>query len=208
MYSVTCPQCNEKKPGSKLTCTKCGASLTDVSVQVEQPSQSESSAVQDALVQQRVAVLQEKQKIENKIKVGADSFLWIAGLSLINSIVTLFGGSWRFLMGLGATLFVDAFAIGIARAIGSDSASIIVRIIAFIIDIGILGIFVALGILARKKHKWAFIVGIVLYGLDTLVFLIGFDIVNIVFHIFILAGLSAGLRTLKKLEDSEQKPGT
>src|SRR5216117_2936789 len=38
-----------------------------------------------------------------QLKSGASWFYWIAGLSLINSIVAFTGGQWAFLFGLGIT---------------------------------------------------------------------------------------------------------
>ena len=38
-----------------------------------------------------------------QLKSGASWFYWIAGLSLINSIAAVSGGSWRFILGLGIT---------------------------------------------------------------------------------------------------------
>lgn len=46
----------------------------------------------------------------------------------------------------------------------------IVRGVAFAIDVVIAGVVVLFGWLARKGHTWAFGTGIVLYGLDALLF--------------------------------------
>jgi hypothetical protein len=203
MYSVTCPECNEENPGSKLMCVKCGASLAGIPVQVKQPTPSEPSAVQALSEQRRMAAVEERVKIENQFQQGSGSFFWITGLSLLNSVILLIGGKWRFLMGLGATRLIDGIALVVADEIGGNGA-IIVRCIGFITDIGVSGIFVLFGIFARKRHRWAFIAGMILYALDGLVFLIGPDWVNIGFHLFILVGLNVGLQALKKLQNIEQ----
>src|SRR5690349_15552832 len=49
---------------------------------------------------------------ERKIKSGAGWFYWIAGLSLINSVIAATGAGWAFIVGLGVTQFIDAFAHG------------------------------------------------------------------------------------------------
>jgi hypothetical protein len=38
---------------------------------------------------------------------GAKWFYWIAGLSLVNSLVVVFGGNFHFVLGLGITSVVD-----------------------------------------------------------------------------------------------------
>jgi fatty acid desaturase len=43
------------------------------------------------------------------IRSGANWFIWIAGLSLVNSALFAIGSNWAFFLGLGATQFVDAF---------------------------------------------------------------------------------------------------
>src|SRR5574340_77246 len=52
---------------------------------------------------------------------GANWFYWIAGLSVVNSVIVLFGGAWYFLVGLGATQFVDGFMMGMIEVSGPES---------------------------------------------------------------------------------------
>jgi hypothetical protein len=127
--------------------------------------------------------------------------LWIAGLSIINSIIILVGGNINFLVGLGITQLIDGISIGIVREIAPD-AELVIRGVAFILDLLIAGIFVIFGILA-KKHKWAFIVGMIVYALDGLVFLLAPDFLSIGFHLFALYGLYSGLRAFGKLKQQE-----
>ncbi len=126
----------------------------------------------------------EKIKLEKGVKSGASWFFWIVGLSLINTIIIIIGGDWRFLIGLGLT----EFAAGVAYGLGMSAIG---PIIAFII-IG--GIFGTLGYFALKRYTWAFVVGMVLYFLDGLIFLLVADWLSIAFHIFVLICLGFGLR--------------
>ena len=41
------------------------------------------------------------------IKRGASWFDWIAALSVINSAISLFSGTWYFVLGLGITEVID-----------------------------------------------------------------------------------------------------
>jgi hypothetical protein len=204
IYTVTCPQCNEENPGHKLQCAKCGANLAGLPRQAKQPPISEQSTVQALPNQRQIALLEEKIKVETLFKGGADNFFWIAGLSLVNSIIDLIGGRWAFLIGLGITQLVDGISVAIAEEIGANWATI-VKIIAFVVDMGIAGVFVVFGILARRRHKWAFIIGMVLYALDGLILLIGPDWLGIGFHLFILYGLYVGLKSITKLHGIEQE---
>ncbi len=152
---------------------------------------------------EQIALIKENLRIENELKEGANGFFWIAGLSLVNSIILLAGGKWVFFIGLGVTQFVDGISMAIAAGMGS-SVETIIRIVAFAVDIGIAGIFVVFGVLARKRYKWVFILGMILYALDGLIFLIVPDFLSIGFHIFILFGIYGGLKATGKLQEIEQ----
>jgi hypothetical protein len=151
---------------------------------------------------EKVNQVEERLKLENRFKNGADWFFWIAGLSLVNSIILLVGGSWSFLVGLGLMQVIDGIALGIVDQGGSEGA-IIIKSIAFVADILIAGIFVAFGVLARKKYKWSFIAGMTLYALDGLIFLMVQDFLSIGFHLFALFGLYGGFQAHKKLSEME-----
>jgi hypothetical protein len=45
-----------------------------------------------------------------RVRISARWFYWIAGLSLINSAVVIFGGNFHFVVGLGVTSVVDVLA--------------------------------------------------------------------------------------------------
>jgi hypothetical protein len=149
---------------------------------------------------------QEIAKLEQALKSGAHWFYWIAGLSLVNSVIQLLGSDRSFIVGLGVTQVVDA----IAKA-GSDDAggvaATVIRGIALLIDLFVAGIFVLLGWQAGKRRGWAFVVGIVLYLLDGLIFLLVQDWMSLAFHAFALFGLWTGYSSLRKLRVVEQQAG-
>ncbi len=195
---VICPLCNERNSDGALQCVKCNASLIGVPRQENLPTEQ-----QKADIQKQIALVEEKVKTENLFKGSTSNFYWIAGLSIINSFVQLVGGNWTFFIGLGITQVIDSIAKIIAQDFGGSAATII-QIVAFIIDIFIAGIFIVFGIFARKQQKWAFIVGMVLYTLDGLIFLLVPDFFSIAFHAFILFGLYTGLKSIKKYNDVQQ----
>jgi len=139
----------------------------------------------------------QKLEVENNFKSGVNWFFWIAGLSLINSIVLFSGGKWAFIVGLGITQFIDSIVIGTeAGAVGTT--------IALMLDVFISGIVVTFGVLSRKKYTWAFIVGMVLYALDGLLFLIVQDWLSIGFHAFALFCLYRGLKASNQLKQMQK----
>jgi len=144
------------------------------------------------------AKLEEKLRLEKRSSEGANWFFWIAGLSLVNSIILVTGGRWNFLIGLGITQLIDGVSIGIAKELGPD-AGIVIRIIAFAINVVVAGVFVLFGILA-KRYKWGFIVGMIVYALDGLIFLMVPDLLSIGFHLLALYGLYSGLKAFGQLK--------
>ena len=92
---------------------------------------------------------------------GANWFFWIAGLSVVNSLVVVFEGEWSFIIGLGITQIVDAIAMVIADE-ASGSAATIIKFVAFAFNAFVALLFVMFGWFARKRQSWAFLVGITL----------------------------------------------
>ena len=110
--------------------------------------------------QEQLAMMESKLRLERQLKSGANWFFWIAALSLINSLISVVGGDWNFILGLGVTQVIDVIAAVIAEEASSDVATV-VRAIALFIDLGVLAAFVVLGIFARRGNKWFFIFGMV-----------------------------------------------
>jgi hypothetical protein len=104
-------------------------------------------------------LVEQKLRAENVVKGGASWFLWLAGLSMVNSILSLSGSGFRFIFGLGIAQVVDA----LAHQAGNTG---------FVLDLVINGFVAAVFVLfwnfARKGQNWAFIVGMILYLLDGL----------------------------------------
>ena len=140
----------------------------------------------------------EAEVYRQQMQSGARWFYWIAGLSLVNSIAALFDGNWSFLAGLGITQFISGFAGGLSEDVGGAATAI-----GFILDLLVAGFFVLLGVFAVKGEMWAFIIGLVVYALDTLIFLAFQLWLPLAFHVFVFYCLYRGLaanRKLKRLE--------
>ena len=134
-------------------------------------------------------------KLKSRHMGGATWFYWIAALSLINSVVILMGSEWSFIIGLGVTLFVDGVAANVAQQAGAEAAPII-KATAFAVDF----VIVAFGIFAVKRQAWAYIMGMVLYAMDALLFLLAGDMLSIAFHAFALACIFNGLLASLKMD--------
>ena len=109
--------------------------------------------------------------LRQRMEGGASWFYWIAGLSLVNTVSSAMGSTWGFVIGLGIT-----------QLLGAGVLSLIC-----------IGGFVLLGWLARRPSVAAFAIGIVLFGLDTLLFIAIGDWIGIAFHGLALYFLWSGL---------------
>jgi len=128
-----------------------------------------------------------------QLRSGASWFYWIAGLSLINSVAALTGQSWRFFVGLGITQVFDELAL----KMGSSG-----KIVAFILDLLVAGMFVLFGVFAHKAHLWEFILGMVLFALDGLIFVLAHDWIGAGFHAFVLFFFFRGFTACRTLKAS------
>jgi hypothetical protein len=144
----------------------------------------------------------EIEKLRTAFLSGANWFFWIAGLSLVNSLIILFNGEWSFVVGLGATQIIDGIASVVVEDVEPNVVTI-VRVVTLGLDILIALVFVLFGWLARKRMGWAFILGMLLYFVDGLIFLLVQDWLSIGFHAFALFCIFGGYASLKKLAQME-----
>lgn len=138
-----------------------------------------------------------KSQIDPKkaVKKSANWFYWIAGLSLLNSMSILMDSNFGFSFGLGFTQLFDGFLIGISG--GYNVWSLIPSIVFS-------AIFVLIGYYANNYSKVAFIVGMAIYSIDTILFLMVPDYLSIGLHVFALIMIYNGYKFLKAvhLEDN------
>lgn len=150
------------------------------------------------------AGIEAKIRLKNQQRGGSSWFFAIAGLSVVNTVMSLIGQTWRFIVGLGASQFIDAFAILIARDIGPNGATI-VKAVGLLLSLSLCGLFAGLGLFARKGHRWSFVVGMVLYALDTLLFIfVAPDAFSVIWHLFAIWGLYGGLKATNTMLAQEK----
>lgn len=143
--------------------------------------------------------------LEQQFRNGVNQFYWIAGLSLVNTIISLNGGSATFVIGLGITQFIDAFTKSWVKQIGPATGNI-VSFIGFFADLALAGMFILFGVLGRKRFGKVILFGMILYAMDGLIFLVFQDWFAFIFHVILLISLVKGysaLNQLKKLEGSQ-----
>jgi len=160
------------------------------------PQPAQAPAAEGALEMQRAMAA--VAELTRRMKSGASNFYWIAALSVVNSILSIAGTGTYFVIGLAVTLLVDGMAIGVAEM--APEAALIVKIIGLVVSIMVSAVVALFGFFAIKGNRWAFITGMVLYGLDGLLMLVFQDWIGILFHAFFLWGLFGGLRALGQLQ--------
>lgn len=126
-----------------------------------------------------------------QMRSGASWFYWVAALSLVNSVVAFTGSSWRFIIGLGLTQIIDEFG----NTLGSAGKGV-----ALGLDLLAAGVLVLFGVFGHKGYSWAFIVGMVLFALDGVIFILTQDWLGVGFHAFVLFCLVRGYMACRELK--------
>ena len=127
--------------------------------------------------------------MQQRVESAANWFYWIAGLSLVNTLVNMLGSDWGFAIGLG----ISQILIGIANEpFGSAGVSSIFNDVLWAGSFAAAGFFAVCGWLAGRPSVLAFAAGIAVFALDSLIFLIGGDWIGLVFHVLALFFLSSG----------------
>jgi len=135
-----------------------------------------------------------RTELENQRRSGSSWFYWVAGLSVINSAVLLFGGTWTFVFGLGLTQVIDAIGLS-----GSPEGTTALPVGAFVVDLVVAGGVAIIGYFAQRGQTSAYVVGMSLYALDAVVFAVAGDYLALGFHGFALWGMWRGLSAQREL---------
>lgn len=159
-------------------------SYADIEKNFSASDYDQAAAYQPEVHQAEIAAL------ELRLKSASSWFYTIAALSIVNSIITLFGGTWHFIFGLGVTSVADAFILHA----GSTG-----KAIGFVFTLLVAAVFVIFGVLARKRFHWVYITGMVAYALDGLISLLIGDWLGAGFHAFALFQLFGGVAASRQL---------
>ena len=148
---------------------------------------------------QNIAVEQDSEELVAQVKSGANWFYWIAGLSVVNSLIYIAGANVAFLAGLGITQLADAF-VDVAIENGAPSALKIVTVAFSAVAVVVFGLF---GYFANKRLAAVFGVGIVLYVLDGLLLLLLGVFASAAFHAFALFFIIRGFLACRSLNKAK-----
>jgi len=136
-------------------------------------------------------------ELQRQLRNGASNFYWIAGLSVVNTLLILFNANVTFPIGLAFTQIIDGVAFGAGKSFSGQAMGI--QIFGLVIDVGIAGLFVLFGYLAIRRASWAYTTGMILYGVDALLMILFADYIGLLFHLFFLWLLFGGLQAARKL---------
>jgi hypothetical protein len=141
-----------------------------------------------------------KPQLVAEMQSGTNWFYWIAGLSLVNTVISLTSANVAFGAGLGVTQIIDAVAGEIEGPL---------KALPLIIGFTAVGLFALFGYLGGQGQMWAIITGMVLYALDGLILLglgaLGgsMPIIGLVIHGLALYYLFQGLGACRRLQALE-----
>jgi len=138
-------------------------------------------------------------ELTQRFKSGANWFYWIAGLTIVTSLIAFFGGGIRFLLSLGCTQMIDGLAEALSAEVGGAA-----KVVALVLDLIVTGVFVLFGYLAGRKQLWAYMVGMVLFLLDGLLSLVFTDWIGVLAHGFVLFWLFRGYQAGRELLSLEK----
>ena len=79
--------------------------------------------------------------------------------------------------------------------------------LAIFLDLIICGIFILIGVFANKQKKVVFIIGMILYGLDTIILIIARDFIGVGCHAIALFSIFGGFKAIKELKQFMQQSG-
>ena len=125
-----------------------------------------------------------------RMKSGASWFYWIAGISVVNSILVMSGSAWGFALGLGVTSILDHVAAG-ARAEA--------KAVAIALNVLAAGIVAMFGYFASKGQAWAFITGMALLAVDTALTGLFQMWLSLALHAFALVSIFTAYRASREL---------
>ncbi|MGO8670617.1 MAG: hypothetical protein ACLQVD_04520 [Capsulimonadaceae bacterium] len=121
----------------------------------------------------------------SRARSGAGWFNAIAAFSLVNAVIGMVGANIQFIVGLGLCEIFDT----VGQQFGATGKGI-----AFVGDLLVAGFWVFIANQAKKGLRWPFIVGMILYLLDALLFLAFKDFISAAFHAYVLFRLFAGFQ--------------
>lgn len=151
---------------------------------------------------QQVLLAKKMLSLEHLFKGGVNTFYWIAGFSLVNTMIHLGGGKMTFVIGLGITQIIDAIAQDLIENHGGSAG--MVHLFSLVMDVCIAGIFILCGYFGLKRHKKTILFGIIIYLLDASIFILSGGWYSGLFHGLMLVSLIRGYWAIGELQKLEE----
>ncbi len=114
-------------------------------------------------------------------------FWWIAGLSLVNTVLFYAGSDTSFVVGLGMTTLVSV--------IFESNVAVAMSLVALT-----LGFYFLMGLFAQRAKAWAFYLGLALYALDALLYVRLDAWMSVAFHAYAIFCIAKGILRLRQLD--------
>lgn len=134
---------------------------------------------------------------------SAGWFRLIAIFSIINTALGILNVSLNFMIGLATTQIIDGIVI-IVKTEYPGTPAVIATVVGLIVNALIVGLFMLIWWLAKRGNRPIYVVGMVLYFLDGLLFLLGADWLGIGFHAFFLFMLWGGYQFMKARDEAQE----
>lgn len=165
-----------------------------------QIGESDSPAdTSDSLTDEQILLAKKMMPLESRIKTAIDSFTAIGIFSLLYTLLYGTKQNAVLIVGLGITRFIDAF---LGR--GLSYWNIGSGVFAFVLDLIISVVWILLGKKAKEREKSVLRAGLIMYALDSLIYLFTKTWSSLLFHLFFLYLIWSGYRALcewEKIED-------
>ena len=135
--------------------------------------------------------INEQTKQKNFISGGISWFLWIGILSTLNIIALIFRQNISFITGLGLNYGILGMMDGIRRATGTDLMPL-----GFCLAFLLSGFFIWIWRKSKQNNNNYYLGGLIIYGVDTLIFLFLKQWYALGFHVFAFSGMYYGYKAL------------
>ena len=139
----------------------------------------------------------DRAALRQKVSRAASWFYAIAAFSLLTMGAQIINSKWNFALGLGFSQLLGSEAHQLYES-GAPGAAIFAMYLGCV---GSIAFIAACGWFARKPSVFVFMVGMVVYALDMLIFLIAMDVVGVVIHVVALLFLRRGVPAARVLRE-------
>jgi len=136
---------------------------------------------------------EKKEQLEQKrlILGGTSWFLWIGILSALNLIALMIHQNLQFIAGLGINYLILGMMEGIRRVTGVN-----LILLGYTLTFLVSGLFIFIWKKSKQENKSIYLTGLIIYGLDTIIFVFTKEWFSLGFHVFALLMLGNGYNAL------------